>query len=133
MISRDLPADAVAQRITTEAGRANSDAQLTSDASNNYAANRLTSSNVGFKMLQSLGWSGGGLGNDGDGRNEPVAIEMQLNRAGLGMEAATAANEQLNHRFMVDCLRDYVNDVDNIHELVFSEDFTKEERAKLHQ
>lgn len=119
--------------ITTSAGRAGSASQLAAGAADNFSSNRLNASNVGFKMMQQLGWSGGGLGNDGDGRAEPVAIEMQLNRAGLGMAAATADNEQLNHRYMVDCLREYVNNVDNIHELVFAEDFSKEERAKLHQ
>lgn len=119
--------------ISTATGRSGSQAQLAASAADNFQSNRLGAGNVGFKMMQQMGWSGAGLGYEGDGREEPVAIEMQLNRAGLGLAAATAANEQLNYGYMMQCLREYASDADNIHELVFSEEFTKEERAKLHQ
>ncbi|KAG9456711.1 hypothetical protein H6P81_001219 [Aristolochia fimbriata] len=44
-------------------------------------------SNVGFKMLQQMGYKpGSALGRDGIGRAEPVGLEIRRSRAGLGRE-----------------------------------------------
>jgi hypothetical protein len=44
---------------------------------------------AGFAMLQKMGYNPGkGLGKTGEGRVEPVAVEIKVDRAGLGREAA---------------------------------------------
>ena len=41
--------------------------------------------NVGHRLLVGMGWTGGGLGRDGEGITEPVQALMRQSRAGLGM------------------------------------------------
>ena len=48
------------------------------------ADDSLTSSNVGHKLLQMMGWSGGGLGKEGGGISEPITAQAVFNRQGLG-------------------------------------------------
>lgn len=44
---------------------------------------------IGFAMLQKMGYNPGkGLGKTEEGRVEPVAVEVKVDRAGLGREAA---------------------------------------------
>lgn len=44
---------------------------------------------TGFAMLQKMGFKpGNGLGKLGEGRTEPIALEVKADRAGLGREAA---------------------------------------------
>ncbi|KAK7497019.1 hypothetical protein BaRGS_00011755 [Batillaria attramentaria] len=40
--------------------------------------------NLGRKLLQKLGWTGGGIGKDGTGMQEPLPVQWVRNRAGLG-------------------------------------------------
>ncbi len=48
-----------------------------------------TKDNKGFAMLQKMGFKAGqGLGKSGEGRTEPVAVEIKADRGGLGREAA---------------------------------------------
>ncbi|KAL5976054.1 hypothetical protein ACLOJK_020384 [Asimina triloba] len=48
----------------------------------------IPSSNVGFKLLQQMGYTPGtALGKDGSGRAEPVVIQIRRSRAGLGKES----------------------------------------------
>lgn len=52
-------------------------------------------SNVGFKLLQRMGYKpGGGLGRGGEGRAVPVVVEIRRTRAGLGSEDPEAARER---------------------------------------
>ena len=34
-----------------------------------------------------MGWSGGGVGKDGQGIAEPVSVDAVINRAGLGLSS----------------------------------------------
>ena len=43
---------------------------------------------VGHRLLQKMGWSGGGLGSDGRGMADPVDIVMRAKGAGLGLGTA---------------------------------------------
>lgn len=95
-----------------------------------YGNNKLTEENKGFKMMKMLGWSGGALGVGGI--EEPVSIQLKVDRKGLGLGPNTEPNNKLNHRFFADYLQKYRMDTHNIHELVFSTEYTKEERAALH-
>ena len=51
----------------------------------------LGASNKGHAMLSKMGWKGGGLGKEGEGRDEPVLVEQRAERAGLGAALAHAA------------------------------------------
>ncbi|CAA6661595.1 unnamed protein product [Spirodela intermedia] len=45
----------------------------------------IPSTNVGFKMLQQMGYNpGSALGKDGSGRSQPVGMEIRRSRAGIG-------------------------------------------------
>lgn len=83
--------------------------------------------NLGFKMLQSLGWKGGSLGSKNEGIIDPIALSIKIGRLGLGNEAGT----KFNLNYFKALLNNYK--VINVeYDLVFSSDFTKEERAQLH-
>lgn len=88
-------------------------------------------SSVALKMMQMMGWKGGGLGAESQGIEEPIKPKMQMvNRAGLGSDVGGAkqfrrAAQGLMRRFLDSGSFDL--------DLVFSSDFTKEERAALHQ
>jgi len=40
--------------------------------------------NIGNKMLRCMGWTGGGLGSNGQGIAEPIAQKIKSSRSGLG-------------------------------------------------
>lgn len=44
----------------------------------------LGSSNKGFELLRRMGWSGGGVGAQEQGRADPVAVDVRAGRLGLG-------------------------------------------------
>ena len=49
----------------------------------------ISSENKGFAMLKKMGFDPSkGLGKSGEGRKEPVSVEVKADRAGLGREAA---------------------------------------------
>lgn len=55
----------------------------------------IQANNVGFRLLQKMGWhSGTGLGKAGQGRVEPIRVELQSERLGLGK--ATEYAEKLD-------------------------------------
>jgi len=45
---------------------------------------KLDSENVGHKLLQMMGWTGGGLGRNQDGIAEPIMHKTVYRREGLG-------------------------------------------------
>ncbi|KAL1350780.1 uncharacterized protein LOC107492242 [Arachis duranensis] len=47
---------------------------------------QLTSSNIGFKLLQKMGWKGKGLGKDEQGIIEPIKSGMRDPRLGVGKQ-----------------------------------------------
>jgi len=40
--------------------------------------------NKGFNMLSKMGWKGGGLGKDEEGKAEPIKVELRAEKSGLG-------------------------------------------------
>ncbi|KAH3744734.1 calcium homeostasis endoplasmic reticulum protein [Pelomyxa schiedti] len=44
----------------------------------------IPATNLGYKLLQKMGWSGSGLGRDATGRTEPVPVYIHIGQTGLG-------------------------------------------------
>ncbi|XP_060808663.1 uncharacterized protein LOC106141341 [Amyelois transitella] len=86
---------------------------------------------VATKMMKLMGWKGGGLGAESQGIAEPIKPNLQMvNRAGLGslgsdIRQLRKAGQDLMQRYLASDTLDL--------DLVFSSDFTKDERATLHQ
>ena len=51
----------------------------------------LSANNKGHAMMAKMGWKGGGLGKEGEGRDEPVLVEQRAERAGLGAAGSLAS------------------------------------------
>lgn len=57
----------------------------------------IPSSNIGFKMLQQMGYKPGiALGKHGQGATEPINVDVKINRTGLGRDRVVA-DEKLVH------------------------------------
>jgi hypothetical protein len=89
--------------------------------------NKIQESNLGFKMLKMLGWDGGSLGTKGDGIIDPVNCEIKIGRGGLGSNG-----DEFDAKHIRNLLRNFKNNQVE-YDLVFSSEFTKEERAQIHQ
>lgn len=92
------------------------------------STNKLQEDNVGFKMLKLLGWSGGSLGTKNNGIVDPVNLEIKIGRKGLGADD----NEKFDEKYIRNLLKNFKNNQVE-YDLVFSHEFTKEERAQIHQ
>lgn len=92
------------------------------------STDQLQENNLGFKMLKMLGWKGGSLGPKGNGIIDPVKSEIKIGRGGLG----ASSSEQFDKTYFRNLLRNFKNSRVE-YDLVFSSDFTKEERAQIHQ
>ncbi|XP_023292359.2 NF-kappa-B-repressing factor [Lucilia cuprina] len=88
---------------------------------------KIDATNKGYKMMKMMGWSGGGLGSQKQGREDPVGYLLKNNRAGLGNDAC-----KLDRKYFMQMLKNYVES-DDIRELQFEPTFTKDERAMLHE
>ncbi|KAL4717888.1 hypothetical protein ACJJTC_005733 [Scirpophaga incertulas] len=87
-------------------------------------------SSVAMKMMKMMGWQGGGLGADAQGIAEPIKPKMQMvDRAGLGSSANVGQLRKAAFNLMRRFIESDTIDLD----LVFSSDFSKEERAQLHK
>lgn len=93
---------------------------------------RLDEDNKGFKMMKMLGWTGGSLGVSGNGIEEPISIQMKIDRTGLGL-SSNSLNSKRNHDFFTQYLTEYQSDDTATYDLVFSTEFTKDERKLLHE
>ncbi|XP_039452586.1 uncharacterized protein LOC120431540 [Culex pipiens pallens] len=116
---------------------------------NDFQEQKIDSSNLGFKLLQKLGWSGGSLGSKNEGIVDPINCQIKIGRQGLG-GGAPAKKEQpgggppkkgkidtRNETYGID-INFYRQTMKNFrdsgieYDMVFSKDFTKEERALFH-
>ncbi|XP_077434830.1 NF-kappa-B-repressing factor [Vanacampus margaritifer] len=87
--------------------------------------------NIGNQLLRKMGWTGGGLGRDGEGIAEPIKVKEQFSREGLGLETDKFGG-QLTKRDIEDIIRNYVSS-DRQDDLRFSTDLTNDERKQIHQ
>lgn len=91
----------------------------------------LPTDNIGAKLMKLMGWEGGGLGKSEQGIKEPVTLKHQVSKEGLGLKYSSSNTKQLTIRSR-DILRKYLLG-DMKKDLVFSSDFTNEERAVVHR
>ncbi|XP_058813504.1 NF-kappa-B-repressing factor-like [Topomyia yanbarensis] len=110
-----------------------------------FKEKKIDESNLGFKLLQKLGWSGGSLGSRNEGIVDPINCQIKIGRRGLGGASAetTKQNKQTgkidtrNETYEID-INFYRRTMQNFrdngfeYDLVFSNEFTKEERALFH-
>lgn len=112
-----------------------------------YQEKKIDESNLGFKLLQKLGWSGGSLGSKNQGIVDPINCQIKIGRQGLGGgPAAKKQGEEANKKgkintrtetygidinFYRQMMRNF-KDCEIEYDLVFSSEFTKEERALFH-
>ncbi|KAK3593713.1 hypothetical protein CHS0354_013610 [Potamilus streckersoni] len=92
----------------------------------------LPDSNIGNMLLRKMGWTGGGVGKEGNkGIAEPVSVRQVVNRQGLGLMSSQGTPKDFYNK-MNRFASDYIQS-DNQSDIVFSPEFTKEERAVIHQ
>lgn len=96
--------------------------------------NAIPEDNKGRQLLMKMGWTGGGVGAEGNkGREMPVAEELSKNqmisRAGLGSVNSSEKEFRTN---VMDTLESYTKSGKQ-EDLVFAAEFTKDERAYIHQ
>ena len=100
----------------------------------------ISDDNIGNKMLKMMGWKGGGLGKEGTGRAEPIEPGRLSGKQGIGYKGkATATDKVCNtefktkiHVLIKSFLRDVERGIAMSDELVFSPEFSKEQRACIH-
>ncbi|XP_068107193.1 NF-kappa-B-repressing factor [Hyperolius riggenbachi] len=98
--------------------------------SNNEAyKQQIKEDNIGNQLLRKMGWTGGGLGKEGEGIAEPIAVKEQFNREGLGLMAGT---QKITKRDIEQIIRNYAAST-NQDDLTFSRELTNEERKQIHQ
>ncbi|XP_065082542.1 uncharacterized protein LOC135704926 [Ochlerotatus camptorhynchus] len=102
---------------------------------NDYKDKTINDSNLGFKMLQKQGWSGGALGLKGDGILEPIAYQKGFQGFDQDRAKQFVARKQ-NAKFDVEhymqIIQDFRDNGDE-YDLIFSAEFSKEERAQFHE
>uniref|UniRef100_A0A182TBV6 G-patch domain-containing protein n=1 Tax=Anopheles maculatus TaxID=74869 RepID=A0A182TBV6_9DIPT len=89
---------------------------------------KLDTGNVGFQLLTKLGWNGGCLGVRGDGIVNPLTVDKRIGRKGLGLKGVKLNHDMINEKLMD--LRDgKIED----HYIVFSNEYSKEDRKHIHE
>nr|KAG5706642.1 hypothetical protein BaRGS_005712 [Batillaria attramentaria] len=123
--------DTDAPEITKEEMFSDLACSVTGTPSNAASINTaIPDGNLGKKLLQKMGWTGGGIGKDGTGIEEPVAMKQVINREGLGLSAAKGITGDFRQR-ITDMLESYASS-ERQDDLVFSPAFRKEERIIIH-
>ncbi|XP_012280206.1 NF-kappa-B-repressing factor [Orussus abietinus] len=87
--------------------------------------------NIGQKLMKLMGWSGGGLGKTQQGITEPITVQQQMSRKGLGLNVQ-CSNMDVLKRKCKEIFTQYISG-DMTSDLVFATDFTNEERALIHR
>nr|XP_023656163.1 NF-kappa-B-repressing factor-like [Paramormyrops kingsleyae] len=87
--------------------------------------------NIGNQLLRKMGWTGGGLGREGEGIAEPINVKQQTKREGLGLESQKPAHE-LNKRDLEAIIQRYSTS-ERSDDLRFSAELDNAERKKIHQ
>ncbi|GBL89577.1 hypothetical protein AVEN_87903-1 [Araneus ventricosus] len=90
----------------------------------------LSESNVGCKMLKMMGWTGGGIGKT-SGITEPIVANDHRFGQGLGFSNNKAQEKSFRQKIEA-LLKDY-SQSNTTSDLIFSTEFSKEERKEIHK
>ncbi|XP_015598689.1 NF-kappa-B-repressing factor isoform X2 [Cephus cinctus] len=93
---------------------------------------RIPDDNIGMKLMKLMGWSGGGLGKEQQGIAEPIIVRQQISRKGFGLQDSSPNILQTLQKKCRQTLKEYKAG-DMRTDLVFSADFTNDERAVIHR
>ena len=92
----------------------------------------IPSDNVGNQLLRKMGWKGGGIGAEGNkGIEDPITVNQVIDRQGLGCHSSSGVSTKFN-TYVREILLKYVKSKKQ-KDLVFTSEFSKEERAIIHQ
>ncbi|KAG7197024.1 hypothetical protein KM043_017558 [Ampulex compressa] len=91
----------------------------------------ISDDNIGKKLMKLMGWTGGGLGKSQQGIVEPVTIMQHSSKQGLGLTSNSFTLKDLRTNSRNIMKNYFAEDTNN--DLVFSNEFTNEERAVIHQ
>lgn len=83
----------------------------------------------GAKMMRMMGWTGKGLGKNADGIEEPIEATENISR--LGLDLGTDLGYKILREKVTRMLEDYINNFAT-HNIVFSNEFSNEERRIVH-
>ncbi|XP_017141257.1 NF-kappa-B-repressing factor isoform X1 [Drosophila miranda] len=101
---------------------------VTKESADSLGDPKLDETNKGYRMMRLMGWTGGGLGREKQGREEPVGYLLKSNRTGLGGCNKPHVN-LAGYRKMIE---NYVKS-DDMRDMQFEPTFSKEERASFHK
>ncbi|XP_020818379.1 uncharacterized protein LOC110191774 [Drosophila serrata] len=119
--------NATRETIKVEKSKNGVNINVTKKSADSIGDPKLDASNKGYHMMRMMGWTGGGLGRQKQGREEPVGYLLKSNRNGLG-----SINPQGNLGDYRKLIENYVNS-DDMRDMQFEPTFSKEERAAFHQ
>ncbi|NXU56410.1 NKRF factor, partial [Turnix velox] len=91
---------------------------------------KIKEDNIGNQILRKMGWTGGGLGKDGEGIREPISVKEQFKREGLGLDVERV--NKIAKRDIEEIIRNYARSDSNI-DLTFSTELNMDERKQIHQ
>lgn len=91
----------------------------------------ISDDNIGKKIMKLMGWTGGGLGKSQQGIVEPIVVNEQISKEGLGLKRNLLSTDDLKHRCK-DIMGKFLSG-DMKNDLIFSVDFTNDERTVIHQ
>lgn len=91
---------------------------------------KIKEDNIGNQILRKMGWTGGGLGKDGEGIREPISVKEQFKREGLGLDVERV--NKIAKRDIEQIIRNYAHSESHV-DLTFSTELTNDERKQIHQ
>ncbi|XP_019395764.1 PREDICTED: NF-kappa-B-repressing factor isoform X1 [Crocodylus porosus] len=91
---------------------------------------KIKEDNIGNQILRKMGWTGGGLGKDGEGIREPISVKEQFKREGLGLDVERV--NKIAKRDIEQIIRNYARSESNV-DLTFSTELNNDERKQIHQ
>ncbi|OXB72044.1 UNVERIFIED_CONTAM: hypothetical protein H355_010646 [Colinus virginianus] len=91
---------------------------------------KIKEDNIGNQILRKMGWTGGGLGKDGEGIREPISVKEQFKREGLGLDVERV--NKIAKRDIEQIIRNYAHSDSHV-DLTFSTELTNDERKQIHQ
>lgn len=81
--------------------------------------------------MKLMGWKGGGLGSKEQGIEEPITPTLQVQRQGLGAGKHDSDFKTFRKK-VADYVKNWINS-DSDQDLVFSSEFSIEERKLIHE